>query len=288
MAIAAASVCTLGCDSSPKPSASEAESRPAAVVTEPGLEVVNWVTSADDLRVASALTRLAAPVPGVPAAARQRWQASGLRILSIPVDRISELESALPGSGSTHRQWLGQALVWTPLVTGPAITEPTTLATDADRVRLAAGAMRLLTRCWLEPAAPDPVTAPLTQAMPAVLRIELVPQHRESVPPERELLQPSSISPLDDGVVFSRLSLNLAATPNSALVIVGEDPRILWDQPAPEPEPGPRVLTIGEAMLIGRAPATLAVSGPTPPARTRSVVLLLPRVPAKFSLTPAK
>lgn len=290
---AAITVGMYGCANPPQTSVDSPAMGERAPVVEPGLEVVNWVTSADDLKVAATLASCDEIIPGLSSTSRELWQNNGLRLFSIPVDRLKDVEAALAGSGSVHRQWLGQALVWTSLVSGPSFAGDVTLATDQDALRLPPGAMRLLTRCWIEPSAPPLSGSPPSpdEATPARLRIELTPQFRERRHAEGDLLASASISPLNDGLVFSRLSITLAAPPGVALILVGENPAADWkrgpgesaDQPAAA-SVGPRVLTVGEAMLVGDASALPAIEGPTPPARFRSIVLLLPRVPERFSL----
>lgn len=265
-----------------------------AQVVEPGLEVINWVTTADDLKVAATLGSCDEVVPGLASSSRELWLNNGLRLFSVPIDRLKSIESELAGSGSVQRQWLGQALNWTPLVSGPKFAREVTLATDQDALRLPPGAMRLLTRCWIEPAPSASPPSP-DDTVAAQLRMELSPQFQEQRQGDHDLLARASISPLNDGLVFSRLTITLAAPPGFALILVGENPDVDWSPHAGEspekpaaPSVGPRVLTIGEAMLVGEVNTAPAIDGPTPPARFRSIVLLLPRVPERFSLTSAR
>ena len=255
-------------------------------VIEPGLEVITWVSAADDRALAQALAPHTQPPPGMDRKLARLWADNGLRLIALPSDQVAPVQAALSvGPGSVHTQWLGQAFNWTPLVVGPALPPATLIATDADRLRLPAGALRVLTRCWLAPV-PESQVAGESGSPRAVLRIELLPQHHEAPDSADALITRTTLSATDEGLVFSRLAASIAARPGAAYLLLAEDPSVDWSDPEPMGEVGPRPPTIGEAMLLGAMTKASAAAGPQIPARSRLVVLLRPRVPERFSLSP--
>lgn len=202
---------------------------------EGGLEVSWWVTAADGAALAEALGPFrGSPVP-MPEAEVELWRAHGLRVFSVPVDRVSGLRERLGSTGPVQQQWLGQAVQWTETVRGPEAPGGQTVALDAERVRLGPGALRLLARSWIEPAPPGPGE---TTAR-AQLRVEVMPQHHESVPgrtpdPLRLDVQPTSAE--TQGLLFSRLYARMALGPDRAVVIVPERPGVEWTRAAAAPD----------------------------------------------------
>lgn len=267
---------------------SNASSTARTQQVDPGLEVMIWLTDADDRTVSDALARDPDSVPPeVDAKALARWHSSGLRLLHIPArDLPARLLAALPAQATgVDKNWLGQAYAWTPLVTGPSFTNGTPVSTDQGPRKLDAGTLRLLMRCWLAPGGEGSgLGVGGGDGVPAVLRVELIPQHMHSRNTLEPLLRPTDISALGQGEVFERLTLTMAARPGEAMVIVGEAPEAEWSSPGSAPD-GPRVPTLGEAMLLGGASQVREQAGPSIPGRTRMIVLLVPRVPERFSLT---
>lgn len=290
-----AAIALSGCaPDRPEPrSGPEPESIKRDAVSEPGLEVVSWISTADDRTLAQTLAPHVALVPGMDRRSVTLWAANGLRLVALSPEDAATVQAAFAaGAGSSNTQWLGQAFDWTPLVTGPALASSTLIATDADRLRLREGALRILVRCWLAPVAAfagadDSSTAHGSGggAGGAVLRIELVPQHREAPDPANALISRTSIAATDDGLVFSRLIASIAARPGTEYLLVAEDPNVDWNDPQPTGDVGPRPLTIGEAMLLGGPTKAREAEGPQIPARSRMLVLLRPRVPESFSLS---
>lgn len=269
------------------------------VEREIGLEAVSWISVADDARVARVLGAYADRQRGVDARTAELWARNGLRVVEVPIEDAARVEAELNDPTAVRalveRQWLGQAFTWTTIVRGPATTSPSTLVTDAEPVRVPAGDVRLLARVWLGPGTsggdegrlsadgmgpPAPVA---TGGRAAVLRIELMPAHREQAAP--------GAGGAEQELPFARLRGEIRADGRFAYVLIPEEPGVIWQSAAdgrqPPAEPGaedePRGRTLGAAMLEGgayRAP----IVGPTLPARNRRVVLLLPRVPERFEL----
>jgi hypothetical protein len=238
---AAAAACALGffgiagCKARPPAEGviAPAEFDPGPVVrqTDVGLEVYTWLTEASEEDLGRALREFP-PAPVQPELV-ELWRQYGLRIIAVPVDRLSPLSGRLRISRSTQRQWLGQATTWTEVVSSPSLSRPTTIALDAERLRLPPGRLRLLTRSWLVPVSPESPRDARTddQAPDAALTIELVPQHRE----DRALaertgltLEMPTLDPADEGQVFTRLLARMTVRAGGAFVIVSERPGVDW------------------------------------------------------------
>lgn len=238
---AAAAACALGffgiagCKARPPAEGviapSEFDPGPVVRQTDVGLEVYTWLTDVSEEDLARALREFP-PAPVQPELV-ELWRQYGLRIIAVPVDRLSPLSGRLRISRSTQRQWLGQATTWTEVVSSPSLARPTTIALDAERLRLPPGRLRLLTRSWLVPVSPDSPRDARTddQAPDAALTIELVPQHRE----DRALaertgltLEMPTLDPADEGQVFTRLLARMTVRAGGAFVIVSERPGVDW------------------------------------------------------------
>jgi hypothetical protein len=223
-----------------------------------GLELTTFISGVDERSLATTLAPFAdQPVP-IAKDLQDLWSAYGFRMMSVPVEQVPSLLGALQTAGSTQRQWLGQAYSWTEAVhAAPANGRVITL--DAERIRLAPGNLRLLVRSWVEPIAPQvesnvgEVTvpgndgsggaAPVARAPAAILRVELVPQNRESRTPE-QMLDPLAVNeprlePETQGLLFSRLYTRMSLAPGRAILIVPDRPEADWTKLAAEPSPHP-------------------------------------------------
>lgn len=232
--IALASLALLSaCRSSPTSAPSPQSAAP------PGLAAEVWIIRDTDHALARALLDLAAenPPDEVHPVAAERWRASGLRILTIPVRDLPTLRSALPPGGPAELRTFGQIPSWTPLFQGPELPDPT-IRLDSGILRLPTGRPRILVRSWIEPAMDGLNPASGT------IRIEIVPQHMDPLPPRDPIgvSQPEHISPVAQGQVFDRLLLTFVGEAGRAYLIVGEAPDVDWadlapEQQAPQPEP---------------------------------------------------
>lgn len=242
------------------------------------------------------------PVP-LPREVVERWRVSGLRIVSVPAadigPMVSEARSGVRGEvstlGTVQKQWLGLFPEWAELVRGREYAGGSVVEIDGGTLELGAGRARLLGRCWVVPA--DETAGPESGAAPrAALRLEIVPQYRDAGSPLRRLERQVGIaprpSPVDEGLLFRRLAAELTLTGDDALVIVAEDPATDWGTPAvreesrpadlaeagaPEEETAPPAPTLGRALLTAPSPGEGRVG-------MRTVLVLLPRVPEKFTL----
>lgn len=219
---------------------------------DPGLEVIAWSTEADPGTFARALAPWAQPgnAPGGLSPESLAFLAShGLYLLEVPVTELESLRVAIGAPPRHVNQWLGQALVWTEVVSGPEQSRGQTIALEAGRLRLGPGRLRLLARSWIVPVPTN--TAPGGGA----LTIELLPQHDEEgrARSRDSLLAPTSIAATEEGMLFTRLMVRMSArSSDTAFVLVGLPPGTdiqRLAQSAPETT-DLRAITDGEAGAV--------------------------------------
>jgi hypothetical protein len=257
--------------------------QPGVRGADAGLEMHWWIVAGDSGPIAAALRPyLDRPIP-VPDTLRDRWRASGLRLVSVPLGDLDAISRNLSLVGPVERQWLGQRPAWTDAVRGPYLPRGCLISVDSGDVMLQPGRLRLLARCW---AMPMPAG---DDGVPAGLRLELAPQHAEFVTPETRIEVDTGLRPRlrteDEGMIFTRLVLEMIAVEGEALLIVPEPPHVDWtvvlsgDAASPPPQAGPPIIptpTLGEAMLS--IPAVDAARG------ARAIIVLVPRTPERFEL----
>ena len=298
IAAAVAAVITWsGCAGSNRPQvATEPDTElitPVVRGVEAGLEARLWVVENRAGVLAGALREFAPPASASPAEI-DAWQRHGFRVIEVPLDRLEGVLALLPTIGPRHREWMGLLPEWVEVVKGAQLAAEQPVKMDGGVARLGPGRLRLVTRCWAAPRVGAGAAGP-----GAVLRVEVMPELTGPRAGEDDalakLLDPT-ITPKRGvrGIAFDRLRLGVEATGQSALLIVPEDPALDWDADAdgrPEsgldPEAaraaiGPRMRatpTLGELMLT-----SLAL--PESAGDARVVVVLVPRVPDRFSLLP--
>jgi hypothetical protein len=201
------------------------------------------------------------PQPGSPrGASAALWATHGLRLFSIPIAQLPELERRLgiaEGASTSglgiQRQWLGQSPAWSPFVEGPALG-PIGIWMETGPLALPAGHLRLLGRAWTEPIA----SSAAADACLPILRVELAPQHADEQPPDPfGFSPPAAREPADEGLVFRRLALALRLSEARALVIIPERPDVVWGE-------SPRSTAASDAELAFNS-ADSAEGRPTPP-----------------------
>ncbi|MBL9032798.1 MAG: hypothetical protein JNM80_13975 [Phycisphaerae bacterium] len=261
-----------------------AAASPAVTSANRGLEVWSWIVS-DTRRARWARTpqpgdgtpatppvtirdnrddieSILAPYESAPTplddATRARLRDAGLRVLSVPLGDLDRLEARARLAGPVRHQYLGEVARSTSVYRGPSWDSPRALAVASSLVALAPGRLDLALRAWATPADAGPV-----------LWVELAPRFVDSPGSERTLA--------DAGAAF-------ALDRDHALVLVPDRPSARWNHSAAAPEPdalggtGPQPdhATVWETMLA------------TPPAadaaRVRVVLVLVPRLPARFEL----
>lgn len=184
--------------------------------------------------IPSALRRYESNPTGIDEDSDRRLRASGLRALAVPVDLLDQALGSLQSAGPIQREWLGSLGAWTPIVTGPSLSDPATRI-DSGEINLGEGRFRLLARCWLVPDLTDAQESGLIHAN---LRIELVPQHLPDRPRRLErLLEPTIEGRVAEGQVLDRLRLSCDLPSHMALLIVPTAGEEEWDSPPSQPGP---------------------------------------------------
>lgn len=207
-----------------------------------GLEWRTLVT-ADVGVLADRLPEAENALKGDPALDRA-WAASGLALWVVPADQLDALQSALlsapitvssadsPGAaliGGLDRRVVPQGPRYTEVAREPEPTNRTFLPLDNGRIEVRPGYLRLLTRCWVEPA-PDTETAgPGT--LDAALRVEIVPQWTDRAPrptadaPTDALGALATVAaPQDQGLMLWRLRASVVVPRGSMLVMAHQRP----------------------------------------------------------------
>lgn len=250
---------------------------------EAGIEVLWWAVDDSQGAVGRALAPFVEQGNNTIAPA---WRGNGLRLLVVPRDKLEVMAAGMPTVGPLQRQWFGMLGSWTAVISGRPWAGRNEILVDdhgkPERFSLGPGRLRLLARCWNEP-----VVNAAEGGAGAVLRVEVLPQHEEPSP---------IISAVDRsdqtrrGHTFESLGISFAAQPGMAYVIVPETPSAEW-APVEEasndrPLGPPRVVedqrgaalppTLGEAMLTDAGVGGMA--------RTRVIVVLVPRAPERFEL----
>lgn len=280
-----------GCSSAPKPVPASPDSRSQ----QSGLELTWWLVEelpqSDAAGLAPSLTQVLAEyekhASPIPWRTLETWRACGMRVLSVPATELDALRSRLHITAPLQQQWLGEVPRWTQAAQA-AVAGGSTVRLDNGPLTLEPGTLRLLVRAWTAPAR---LVGPQAAGEPAVLQLEMVPQfvprpdesfaaqlHRaEEVRPTRE----------QEGVAFTRLSLQATLTGDDALIIVPEAPEIAWTAPEPKEDaaeappsllgpPVPATPTLGEVLLSGRDSPEQR--------RTRMILVLTPAVPPEYRL----
>lgn len=279
----------------------EPSTGPAPLLTtaDSGLEVHWWVAQDTDGAVGRALAGgLAQPLPSDPVL-RARWDASGLRLVRLPIDQFPALQQRLVTVRSWHRRWIGWTSAWTDVFRGRRTGGRTPVVIDGARRQFASGTLRILARAWAMPPRPGE-QAPL-------VRLEVAFQHQPDAPESADPFEPPATIPeAEAGEVFRALTLELSLEPDSVYVLTAEAPGVVWSPGEPEEAPSERLAaenpaivlepgeadasavfgpasqsprTLGQAMLTGDAPSALE-----PP--LKALVAFLPRAPRRLWLVP--
>lgn len=312
----------LGCGAKPRPApvvpSAPAPTAPPPIVTtaQDGLEVHWWIADDTDGAVGAVLSEFVEPALPADLSVRARWNANGLRLVQVPIERFGELESRLPATRTRTRLWVGWVTSWTEVLRGRRAGGASALIIDGQRSLLPLGALRLIARSW--PAPSEPSGNQSWGDRPAA-RLELACQLVVEAPLTATDVfeQPRLTDVPDEGPVFRQLTLETLLDARFAYVVTSEAPGILWTSAgrrtigsadvSPPPatpdipdsqveqqrhaednielpfEPlGPPVstpLTIGQAMLS-------ASHSETGRRDVRIIMVLVPRTPERFRLLP--
>lgn len=268
--------------------------RPPVVSAEDGLEVHSWL--ADDTR--SAVGRALAQYSEyhvLPAALDAAWNESGLRVVRAPVSDLGTLERTLTPIRPLRKQWVGWTYDWSEIVRARRTGDGAVVLAEGRSLTLPRGMFRVLCRAWDAPAVEGSAT----------LRLELAVQHRrDDTFDASDALRPPSVRPsAREGQVFGALTWEGVLEPGYVYVITSMPPGAAWPSadgarrgdaaaegrgnPASPTAmdlssfgpPAAGVRPIGEAMLAAEARETGSVDA-------KLVVVLIPRVPARYRLLP--
>ncbi len=248
------------------PSSNAAQTSPA-VGADAGLEVTTFISGVSQHDLATTLMPYAdQPLP-ISHELEDLWSAHGLRMVSLPIEDANALVSKLQTGGGSQRQWLGQAYAWTEAAHGNEFGSGRIVALDAERIRLSAGMLRLLVRSWVEPVPPEPRVGIVSgeggtpgDVPGAILRVEMVPQHRESRPDTSRdnplAIREPKIDAETQGLLFSRLYARMSVPAGRAVLILAERPGANWRRIAQQPDPSVQPLATPEESRAAAAPPT--------------------------------
>ncbi|HED53810.1 MAG TPA: hypothetical protein ENJ00_06375 [Phycisphaerales bacterium] len=253
--------------------------RPAVAGAQEGLELRIWAIEDQDRLIAELLSAYEdRPTPMLDSE-RSAWRASGIRPISVPIDELNLARGRMRLIAPEERQWFGQMPGWTETVPGRRVASGDSLRLADGVLRVPAGRLRMLTRCWTIPETEGPV-------LQIELAVELEPFGRPETIVERAM--GSDRASGTGGVLFPELSARFTMDPGEALVLVPVGPGFDAEAVLEEDDPGrdemevgppiPATPTVGEAML------TSVELGGVMPVRRRALVVLLPRLPSEFRL----
>lgn len=291
----------------PERSADDSHIAPIAPVFNEGLEVAWWITRDTDNAVGSSLARFANRPSPLPGGVVGTWERAGFRVLALDESDVHDLLEALPPVGLVRRDWIGRKVRWTECFRPPAEAkaEPHRIVGLPHEVN--PGRLRFITRAWSAPA------GAASGDEGAVLRVDLALQlyTPTRTVPRVTLDEPRLPLAQHEGTILADVTAELTLHASQVLLITGEAPGVVWSTPdktqpkddeppaavpadqfdpgvaAPKDDNpnaafGPHVeqpVTPGQAMLTAETSAIY----PTP---TRTIILLIPRVPTHFSLLP--
>ena len=243
-----AAACSPHAAQKPGPASSEGAKTTPAVGADAGLEVTTFISGVSQHDLAATLAPYAdQPLP-ISHELEDLWSAHGLRMISLPIEDANALVAKLQTGGGSQRQWLGQAYAWTEAARGNEFGSGRIVALDAERIRLPAGMLRLLVRSWVEPIPPEPRVGMVSgesgseSDLPgAILRVEMLPQHRElRADTSREnplAIREPKIDAEGQGLLFSRLYARMSVPAGRAVLILAERPGANWRRIAQQPDP---------------------------------------------------
>ncbi len=221
---------------------------------------------------------LGRPVP-IAEEMRQRWQASGLRIIAAPAAHSWPRSVGSRRVGPARRKWLGEPTAWADAVPVARLGEPRPATLAGGTTELEPGRLRLLIRAWVVPIEQD-------QGTPrAGLHVELAPRLDPVIDRRDRMMAVASGQDQPGPRAFASLACSMTTASDDALVVIPDAPDADWARPAaPESDPEgygpqtPRIVSLGELMLSHPGSRTTV--------RTRALIALVPHTPAKLELLP--
>ncbi|MFM9957718.1 MAG: hypothetical protein ACKVZJ_06560 [Phycisphaerales bacterium] len=264
-----------------------------------GLEVQWWVADDREGAVGSALFDLADGAAPLPAAQARALIDNGLRLVRVRLDALVALQDRLPAVRNLERTWFGGVLDYKPLFIGrrigtvPAASGPgdsLVLLIDGKPERVPPGVLRLIGRAWAAPGEAGDV-------LRFEAAVQLQTSSRDDAIAALKLKAAGPRGIVEEGRVFSSLSIETALTPGYAYVVAPESPAAEWrgtsprDRARAEAEEAPEragpvvrpTRTIGEAMMsfdpgeAGGTPGTPGAAGDLHKRKLKAVLVLIPR-----------
>lgn len=181
-----------------------------------GLEVRWWIAQDADGAVGSALAEFALDDASSDAALRDRWAASGLRLVRVPIERLEEVEAALVAASPRYREWIGWNGSWTEWFRGRKTERGQRVQVAGSARGLERGVLRVLGRGIPLPGRGGARVELAFQSLPD--RAARTTRVLSETPPE----------PQELGVVFRELTLVTEMEPGYALIVTAESPGVTW------------------------------------------------------------
>ncbi|MBL8745802.1 MAG: hypothetical protein JNK58_05520 [Phycisphaerae bacterium] len=199
-----------------------------------GLDVVWWVADDSEGSIARTLASFVEPPHPTDAALRERWHATGLRLIRIPLDRFPEVQRRLPPVAPRYRLPVGWTAEWTEVFRGRRLAAQSWTIAGQPRA-LGSGVARFLARCWPTPPSPGGSVA---------FHFDLAFQVDHSVGNNTAdpFSQPATIREEDRGEIVREITLSTTLEPGFAYIVTCDAPEAIWKPslvgPANETETG--------------------------------------------------
>lgn len=267
---------------------------PLVDVARGGLEVQWWVADDSGGEVGAALFDLADGAAPIPASTARAWIENGLRVVRVKLEDLGTLQARLPAVRSLERTWYGGVLDYKPLFVGRRVGEAggasagskgPVLQVDGRPERLQPGVLRLIGRAWSAASESGDV-------LRFEAAVQLQTSSRDEAMAALNLKGAGPRTVVEEGRVFSSLTMETALPLGFVYVIAPESPGVEWRGAEPRPgrvaegeganAAGPVVRplrTVGEAMMSfdpgdageGGGAAALAKR------RLKALVVVIPR-----------
>lgn len=225
---------------------------------------------------------------------RDRWNSWGLRWVVVPVSELDAFIASQDLTNAIEKKWMGEFHQWRSVLrTGEIRNAPVRIGpSSASMYRTLSGRPQMIARVWTTPQ----VTA---NGVEALLHLDLGIQMTTPRSAISQWAEPKLPTVLDDGPLIEELTLSQVLDSSSALVLVGEDPDIVWtlqeqnEEVLVEETGSDSVQSIGPASPVPRSLGQRMLSTPgtgyiapgmryVPPKKV--VIILIPRAGGSYRL----
>ncbi|MFK7758964.1 MAG: hypothetical protein AB8C13_03335 [Phycisphaerales bacterium] len=182
---------------------------------------------------------------------QERWNSWGLRWVVVPVSELDAFIASQDLTNAIEKKWMGEFHQWRSVLrTGEIRNAPVRIGpSSASMYRTLSGRPQMIARVWTTPqVTPDGVQA--------LLHLDLGIQMTTPRSAIAQWAEPKLPSVFDDGPLIEELTLSQVLDSSSALVLVGEDPDIVWTQQEQN----------DEILIEETGPASAQQIGPASPA----------------------